>query len=56
VPIGRVGEPEDISNLALYLASNDSSYITGQIFVIDGGSLAGGYAPVGYAPIIPLDD
>lgn len=54
VPMGRVGEPEEISYLALYLASDASSYITGQVFVIDGGSLAGGYTPIDYAPIISL--
>ena len=56
VPMGRVGEPEEISYLALYLASDASSYITGQVFVIDGGSLAGGYTPIDYAPIIPFEE
>jgi len=36
-PIGRVGSPEEIAMLALYLASNESAYTTGQIHVIDGG-------------------
>lgn len=41
VPSGRLAEPEDISNLALFLASDESSYITGQGYVIDGGRFAG---------------
>lgn len=41
VPLGRIGQPEEVARLALYLTSEDSSYITGQPFVIDGGWLAG---------------
>lgn len=38
IPMGRLGTIEELGNLALFLASDDSSYITGQEFVIDGGS------------------
>ncbi|MFD0023669.1 SDR family NAD(P)-dependent oxidoreductase [Streptomyces sp. NPDC058382] len=41
VPLGRIGRPEEVATLALFLTSDDSSYITGQPFVIDGGWLAG---------------
>lgn len=41
VPLGRIGKPEEVARLALFLTSDDSSYITGQPFVIDGGWLAG---------------
>ncbi|GHE00429.1 SDR family NAD(P)-dependent oxidoreductase [Streptomyces alanosinicus] len=41
VPLGRIGRPEEVARLALFLTSADSSYITGQPFVIDGGWLAG---------------
>jgi NAD(P)-dependent dehydrogenase (short-subunit alcohol dehydrogenase family) len=39
--LGRVGEPLDIANMALFLASDDSAWITGQDFVVDGGFEAG---------------
>jgi 2-keto-3-deoxy-L-fuconate dehydrogenase len=36
-PMGRIGRPEEIAALAVYLASDESSYTTGQIHIIDGG-------------------
>ena len=36
-PMGRIGSPEEIANLAVYLASDESSYTTGAVFAIDGG-------------------
>jgi NAD(P)-dependent dehydrogenase (short-subunit alcohol dehydrogenase family) len=36
-PLGRFGEPEDVAGLALYLASPDSNFVTGGVFVVDGG-------------------
>ena len=36
-PIGRAGEPEDVAQLAVYLASDASSLMTGQTLYIDGG-------------------
>ncbi len=41
IPMGRMGEPEEVSNLVLFLASNASSYMTGSTVIIDGGLLAG---------------
>jgi NAD(P)-dependent dehydrogenase (short-subunit alcohol dehydrogenase family) len=39
-PIGRLGQPEDITGLAVYLASDESSWVTGSAFPVDGGYLA----------------
>jgi NAD(P)-dependent dehydrogenase (short-subunit alcohol dehydrogenase family) len=36
-PAGRIGEPDDIAGIALYLAAPASSFTTGQVFVVDGG-------------------
>ena len=47
-PIPRLGRPEEVASLVLFLASDESVYCTGSEFVIDGGHLAGPYRdPVG---------
>ena len=42
IPLGRVGEPEDIARCALFLASDDSSWISGAEIVVDGGARVAG--------------
>lgn len=42
-PLGRVGKPEDIAKAALYLASDDASWVTGTTLTVDGGLTAGNY-------------
>ncbi|HEY1685992.1 MAG TPA: SDR family oxidoreductase [Tepidisphaeraceae bacterium] len=39
IPLGRWGKPEEVANLAVYLASDDAAYCTGSTFFIDGGML-----------------
>ncbi|MFC5721743.1 SDR family NAD(P)-dependent oxidoreductase [Streptomyces gamaensis] len=41
LPLGRIGQPQEVARLALFLTSEDSSYVTGQPFVVDGGWRAG---------------
>ena len=43
IPMGRVGEPEDVADVILFLASNAARYLTGQVIVVDGGLLVGRY-------------
>ena len=43
IPMGRVGEPEDIADVGVFLASESARYITGQVLVVDGGLLPGRY-------------
>ena len=52
VPLRRVGEPEDLAGPAAFLASDDASYITGHILVVDGGLLAQQRSP--QVDIFPL--
>ncbi len=40
IPMGRYAEPEDIANIMLFLASDDASFITGSVYLADGGSVA----------------
>ena len=44
-PIPRVGQPEEVAYMALFLASDESRYSTGAEFLVDGGMLAGAVNP-----------
>ncbi len=52
VPLGRVGEPEELAGPAAFLASEDASYITGHIIAVDGGLLSQQRSP--QVDIFPL--
>lgn len=52
IPLGRVGEPEDMAGPAVFLASEDASYITGHLIAVDGGLLSQQRAPL--VDIFPL--
>jgi NAD(P)-dependent dehydrogenase (short-subunit alcohol dehydrogenase family) len=52
IPLGRVGEPEEMAGPAAFLASEDASYITGHLIVVDGGLLSQQRAP--QVDIFPL--
>jgi 3-oxoacyl-[acyl-carrier protein] reductase len=44
VPLGRMGKPSDIANMVLFLSSSEAEWITGQLFLVDGGLMSGHYS------------
>jgi 3-oxoacyl-[acyl-carrier protein] reductase len=53
-PLGRLGEPRDIAQAALFLLSDEASWITGTTLTVDGGRLLVGDEPAGYLGALPL--
>jgi len=50
IPVGRVGSPSELGPIAVFLASDSSNYMNGEMFVVDGGGIAGGITPTRYIP------
>ena len=44
VPLGRIGQPSDVARAVMFLASDDAAWITGQLYLVDGGLMAGHYS------------
>lgn len=55
ITVRRLGEAWELGPLAVFLCSDASSYVTGESFSIDGGGLAGGVAPTGFAMTEPAE-
>ncbi|HUY39274.1 MAG TPA: SDR family NAD(P)-dependent oxidoreductase [Candidatus Binataceae bacterium] len=53
IPIGRPGDDSEIGPLAIFLSSDASNHINGELIAIDGGGLAGGILPTGAVPNLP---
>jgi len=56
VPVGHTGKVDDIGYVSVFLCSDASDYVTGGIFISDGGGLAGGFTTTGYAPVVSLKE
>jgi glucose 1-dehydrogenase len=54
IPIGRIGQAVEMGPLAVLLVSDANSYMSGETVALDGGGLAGGAAPWGFEPVVPL--
>jgi NAD(P)-dependent dehydrogenase (short-subunit alcohol dehydrogenase family) len=56
IPIGHFGQPLDIARMVLFLVAEASDYVTGGLFNVDGGRLAGGFGPAVYRPLIAMEE
>jgi NAD(P)-dependent dehydrogenase (short-subunit alcohol dehydrogenase family) len=56
IPIGRPGKDNELGPACVFLASDLSNYMNGELIALEGGGLAGGEVPTGFAPVVPLPD
>ena len=56
LPIAKLGKPEDMGPAAVFLSSDASNYMNGEMLILDGGGLVGGLAPTGHAPVVQLEN
>ena len=56
LPSGKLGRAEELGPIAVFLASDASDYMSGEMFILDGGGLAAGIAPTGHAPLAALEE
>ena len=55
IPVGRIGQAVEMGPLAVLLVSDANSYMSGETIALDGGGLAGGAAPWGFEPVVPME-
>ncbi|HXG20419.1 MAG TPA: SDR family oxidoreductase [Methylomirabilota bacterium] len=55
IPVGRVGKDDELGPACVFLASDASDYMNGELIALEGGGFAGGQIPTGFAPVVPLE-
>jgi NAD(P)-dependent dehydrogenase (short-subunit alcohol dehydrogenase family) len=55
VPLGRMGLPQDIAKMVLFLSSDEADWITGQLYLVDGGLMSGHYTFTGSHDFVMLN-